>query len=216
MKKELEKLLPIVSGQVETTEQVISARDLHSFLGIKSKFATWITNRIKQYEFIENEEFISFSKNLENGGRTKEYAITLQMSKELCMVENNEKGKIARRYFIEQEKQLKRLLQTTVNGKLLEKVDKAVAITGSLNKLAKRIGISGATLTHLRNNLYEVKGDMLDKIENGCDRIIKYGMGYTTEEVDMLSDLTEVLVEVDMNVDCRKKLLKIYNYIKAA
>jgi len=83
---------------------VVDARELHVFLEVKSKFATWISNRINKFGFVENQDFIPFSKNLENGGRSKEYAITINMAKELAMVENNEKGKQARRYFIEAEK----------------------------------------------------------------------------------------------------------------
>ena len=91
--------------------QVVSARELHSFLEVKTKFATWITNRIEKYEFIENQDYITISKILENGGgRTIEYALTLDTAKELSMVENNDKGKQARKYFIEAEKKLNKPL----------------------------------------------------------------------------------------------------------
>lgn len=85
-------------------QKAVSARELHQFLGVKSKFADWIKNRIEEYGFIENQDFVSVSKFLENGGRTKEYAISLDMAKELSMVEKTEKGKLARLYFIEMEK----------------------------------------------------------------------------------------------------------------
>lgn len=85
-------------------QRAVSARELHQFLEVKSKFADWIKNRIEEYGFVENQDFVSVSKILENGGRTKEYAISLDMAKELSMVERNEKGKQARRYFIEVEK----------------------------------------------------------------------------------------------------------------
>ena len=77
---------------------------------MNTKFADWIKNRINEYDFVENQDFISFSENLEKptGGRpSQEYYITLDMAKELSMVERNDKGKQARRYFIECEKKLK-------------------------------------------------------------------------------------------------------------
>jgi len=91
--------------------ETVSARDLHSFLEVQSKFADWFKNRVEKYGFEETADFLSFSKNLESGGRQVEYFVTVEMAKELSMVENNEKGQIARRYFIECEKQLKKAFQ---------------------------------------------------------------------------------------------------------
>ncbi|MDO4782654.1 MAG: antA/AntB antirepressor family protein [Capnocytophaga felis] len=88
-------------------QRAVNARELHEFLEVQSKFADWIKNRINEYGFIENQDFVSVSKILENGGRSKEYAISIDMAKELSMVERNEKGKLARLYFIEMEKKAK-------------------------------------------------------------------------------------------------------------
>lgn len=87
--------------------QAVNARELHAYLQINSKFADWIKNRIADYDFVENQDFITFSKNLESGGRVIEYAISIDMAKELAMVENNEQGKTARKYFIECERKVK-------------------------------------------------------------------------------------------------------------
>ena len=97
-----------------TLTKTVNARELHSFLESKQDFSTWIKNRIEKYDFIENQDFIVFHKKMENpqGGRPmSEYAITLDMAKELSMVENNEQGRLARRYFIECEKKLKEVRQ---------------------------------------------------------------------------------------------------------
>ncbi|ATP11971.1 hypothetical protein BHOIPH791_14150 [Bartonella henselae] len=90
-----------ISEQVidQETVQTVNARDLHAFLGITSKFADWIKNRIKECKFLENINFITLSKNLENGGKVKEYHITLDMAKHLSMIERNDKGHEARQYF---------------------------------------------------------------------------------------------------------------------
>lgn len=88
--------------------QLVDARELHAFLENKRQFSDWIKQRIDQYGFIENHDYIGFSQNSEkpSGGRPSfEYGLTLDMAKELSMVENNEKGKIARRYFIQKEKE---------------------------------------------------------------------------------------------------------------
>lgn len=88
-------------------QQLVNARDLHEFLNVQSKFADWIKNRINKFDFIENQDYISVSKNLENGGKSIDYALTIDMAKELSMVENSDKGREARKYFIMVEKKFK-------------------------------------------------------------------------------------------------------------
>ncbi|MFS1584035.1 MAG: antA/AntB antirepressor family protein [Candidatus Arsenophonus phytopathogenicus] len=95
--------------------QTVNARDLHAFLEIGKDFTTWIKDRIKQYGFIENQDYIiveNLSSPISGSANSrqqmlKEYAISLDMAKELSMVERNEKGKQARLYFIECERQAK-------------------------------------------------------------------------------------------------------------
>ncbi|EJF79580.1 hypothetical protein MCO_01146 [Bartonella sp. DB5-6] len=100
-----------ISEQIidQQTVQTVNARELHTFLAIGKRFATWITNRINQYEFEEGKDFILTLPKI--GKRknviSKEYHLTLDMAKELSMVERNEKGRQARRYFIECEKRLR-------------------------------------------------------------------------------------------------------------
>ena len=91
-------------------KQAVSARDLHAFLESKQEFANWIKNRIEKYDLIENEDYVVFDKSVKNpnGGRPlTEYALTIDAAKELSMVEGNERGKEARKYFIACEKKLK-------------------------------------------------------------------------------------------------------------
>ncbi|WP_375678001.1 antA/AntB antirepressor family protein [Bartonella sp. AP72JLCBS] len=113
----------------QETVQTVNARELHTFLEVNIRFNDWISRRIEEYSFQKNQDFVSFTqkrvkpntfqenqgvvsftKNLvkPKGGRpSTEYHITLDMAKELSMVERNEKGRQARRYFIECEKKLK-------------------------------------------------------------------------------------------------------------
>ena len=88
-------------------KRAVNARKLHQFLESKYQFANWIQERITKYGFVENQDYEVFKENLKNsnGGRPQiEYALSVDMAKELSMVENNEKGRIARKYFIECEK----------------------------------------------------------------------------------------------------------------
>ncbi|MDY3507275.1 phage antirepressor KilAC domain-containing protein [Riemerella anatipestifer] len=87
-------------------QQAVSARELHSFLESKQDFSTWIKNRIEKYGFIEEQDF-TLHKFVERGTWKHEYVLSIDTAKELAMVEGNEKGRQARRYFIECEKKLR-------------------------------------------------------------------------------------------------------------
>jgi len=104
------QLIPIFNGSISNeTTLLCNARDLHAFLKVGKRFATWITERITEYQFIENQDYIAISQKREIGhGRgKKDYHLTLDTAKELAMVERNEKGRQIRRYFIECEKKLR-------------------------------------------------------------------------------------------------------------
>lgn len=99
---------------IKITEQngkrAVSARELHAFLESKKDFSSWIKDRIDRYGFIENQDYCLLTEIGEQkgrGGHNKiEYILTIDAAKELSMVEGNERGKQARRYFIECEKAL--------------------------------------------------------------------------------------------------------------
>ena len=79
------------------------------------KFTQWIKRRIDKYNFKENEDYICHSQNCETQRKDgqlgitvkKEYNITLEMAKQLCMIENNKIGLMCRKYFIIIEKTLR-------------------------------------------------------------------------------------------------------------
>ncbi len=85
--------------------ETVNARELHAFLGVSSRFNDWISNRIKKYNFVDGEDFTIVTKRLVTEG--SHYHITIDMAKELSMVENNTKGREARQYFIACEKKSK-------------------------------------------------------------------------------------------------------------
>ena len=83
----------------------VNAREIHSHLGVKTHLSTWIQRAIEKYDFIENIDFSILKSGNPNGGLSKiDYIVTLDMAKELCMIETNSKGKEYRKYFIDIEK----------------------------------------------------------------------------------------------------------------
>lgn len=113
------ELVPVY--ETSNGEKVVYGTELYAVLEAKSKFADWIKNRLKDCDALENEDFQSFSKILEKGGRPQtEYIIKLDTAKEMAMLERNEKGKRVRRYFIQIEKKYK---ENVLGGALKEMAD---------------------------------------------------------------------------------------------
>jgi len=97
--------LQIQNWKIWDEEQnLVNARDLHTFLESKQDFSNWIKNRMEKYWFEENEDFSIILLKSNWGRPRKEVFLTLDTAKEISMVENNEKGREARKYFLQIEK----------------------------------------------------------------------------------------------------------------
>lgn len=112
----MQQLIPVTPRPIgQQTVPTVNARELHTYLESKQDFSNWINNRIKQYGFVENTDYLlnKIIVQVPSGKKYKnEYFLTLDMAKELSMVERTEKGRAARRYFIECEQRLYRLQST--------------------------------------------------------------------------------------------------------
>lgn len=134
-------------GQVQT----VNARELHAFLEVGKDFSTWIKDRIAQYGFLENQDFVCspvLGSEGRGGQNRIDYHLALDMAKELAMVERNEKGKQARQYFIECERRAKaapaidpmRVLSdpAAMRGLLLTYTEKVLALESQVGELAPK------------------------------------------------------------------------------
>lgn len=110
----------------DKNEQVVSGRELHEFLEVKTPYKKWF-DRMAEYGFVENVDFVTVDKNVygQNGQlmpqKETDHAIKLSMAKELAMIQRTDKGKQARLYFIECEKKLKEVVQTSQQQRLYER-----------------------------------------------------------------------------------------------
>jgi len=116
----------LVKVEVKNGEQLVSARELHEFLEVGSKFNDWF-KRMCEYGFIENEDFVAITqKKVTAQGNESEftdYILKITMAKEISMLQRNEKGKQARMYFIECEKKVNSI---TIDSYMIEdKVERA-------------------------------------------------------------------------------------------
>ena len=91
----------------ENDEQLVSGRELHKFLGVKTRYSIWF-DRMSEYGFTEDIDYTAVvqKRTTAQGNQTEyiDHAMKLDMAKEVSMIQRNEKGKQARQYFLEVEK----------------------------------------------------------------------------------------------------------------
>jgi len=96
------------------TIQTVCARDVYAFLQIQRDFSNWIKDQINRATLVEGTDFLFFAQKGENSGRgrsLKEYYLTIDSAKHICMLSANEKGKQLRQYFIDCESKFHNLTQ---------------------------------------------------------------------------------------------------------
>ena len=156
-------------------KQLVSARELHDFLGIGVHFSTWM-KRMCEYGFEEDIDFSILKSSNPNGGIAKidDYVITIDMAKEISMIQRTEKSKQARLYFIECEKKLK---EVDVKANLLLSIynggQEGIAAAKKLTELE----VEEATKPLLP------KAEFYDKVLNPTDEENGFTKLLTTTEV---------------------------------
>ena len=116
----MNELIKIESKEIgNESVQTVNAREMHQFLEVSTRYNDWINKRIRDYGFLENQDFlivtekkVTMTDTGEKVSLLKDHYITLDMAKELAMVERNDKGREARKYFIECSNKADKILQT--------------------------------------------------------------------------------------------------------
>lgn len=94
----------LIKVNYDSERPTVLGRDLHSFLEAKARYNDWFS-RMCEYGFAEGVDFYSFLSKTSDGGRpATDHQLTIEMAKEICMLQRNEKGRQARQYFINLEK----------------------------------------------------------------------------------------------------------------
>lgn len=93
----------IIKINYDNDRPTVLARDLHDFLEVKTAFKDWFP-RMCEYGFSEGTDFCSFLSESSGGRPAQDAQLTIEMAKEICMLQRNERGKQARQYFIQLEK----------------------------------------------------------------------------------------------------------------
>lgn len=100
----MDKNNQLITIKYDEERQTVLARDLHEFLDVGTEFRHWFP-RMCEYGFTEDIDYTPFIFDHPlNHQPTKDYQLTIEMAKEISMLQRTEKGKTARQYFIELEK----------------------------------------------------------------------------------------------------------------
>lgn len=147
--------------------QAVIGRDLHQFLEIQSNYTTWIARLIEKYGFIAGQDYLSKNGMVERQGRGSveqvDHILTLDMAKEVSMVQNNEKGRQARRYFIECERRAKEA--PALSGKrlmaaaLLEAQSTMQELESTVQAQATQLEVAAPKVTY--HDTYVAESDQL-------------------------------------------------------
>ena len=175
-------------------QHLVSGRELHEFLEIRTKYKDWFP-RMVEYGFEEGIDFVMVAQkratnNLKNPVTTViDHAISIDMAKEISMIQRTEQGKQARLYFIECEKIAKNKPNSIT-------VTENAAIANEYMKLLK----TSAETLHMNESsiLYISK-----KIYKDCNIPTTYLPDYTTSK-GILKSATELLRKYNIQISTRK------------
>ncbi len=92
----------LIKVDYSTDRPTVSARELHEFLEVKTAYKDWFP-RMCEYGFAEGQDFCSFLSESTGGRPAQDAQLTIDMAKEICMLQRNDKGKQARQYFLQLE-----------------------------------------------------------------------------------------------------------------
>lgn len=202
--KEIGIIIPIEN---KDGQQAVNARHLYAWLGVRKQFADWIKMQIVRCDLIENQDFEVIHQKVKNsnGGRPQDdYALSLNAAKEISMMSQTEKGKQARRYFIEceriaQEKQ-KPMMVLPQNyeealAKLLEQVkeNNALMIENRMQKRELARKQSGIELA------YGIVKDFQKEVERSRAKVEVYDQVINSTQEDGLFTTRQVAQEIGMS-----------------
>ena len=125
----------IIFNTLNKETRTVSARELHDRLGVGTRFDIWFRRLVEDCQFsAENGDFLLVDqKRTTNNPKNPwveitDYNISLDMAKEICMIQRNEAGKMFRRYFIEVEKQWSQIVKSPIERILANSVDQLEAV----------------------------------------------------------------------------------------
>ncbi|WP_346556801.1 P22AR C-terminal domain-containing protein [Mannheimia haemolytica] len=200
-------LITVFDGTIQNTQiQLCNARELHSFVESKQQYSHWISDRITDYGFVQDEDYIIVTERTAGRPR-KEYHITLDMGKELAMVERNEKGRQIRKYFIECERKMKELLQNNQQNLPLALPEKKYTFEFTEDELQSLVWAWFAFVRGIHTFRYIYP--MFQKLgSNMAGNIYGQGFEYTTTARNAHKVINRLTKDIQYDYDSNWRVLK--------
>jgi anti-repressor protein len=182
----------IIKIQEHQGKQAVSAKDLYAFLEVKSNFTTWAA-RMFEYGFEEDKDFIPILEKSTGGRPSVDYALSISCAKEIAMLQRTDKGKQARKYFMDCEEKLKALTKPLSTLDMLELSIKQLRQQEQRVNAIEKDVLELKASTQTRPDYFTIAGyATLNKMKVGLQLASKLGskasricrqFGYRTEEI---------------------------------
>lgn len=156
----------LININYENDTPTVLGRDLHEMLELDSNYTTWF-NRMCEYGFSEGKDFIPFLEESIGGRPPTNHQLTLNMAKEICMIQRSEKGKQCREYFIAIEEQWNS--PTAIMSRALKIADREIKELKTINNQLK-----------VENTIMQPKAEYFDEL---VDRNLLTSFRETTKEL---------------------------------
>lgn len=158
----------LIKVNYDSDRPTVSARDLHEYLEVKTAFKDWFP-RMCEYGFTEGIDFCSFLSESTGGRPAQDHQLTIEMAKEICMLQRNEKGRQARQYFINLEKAWN--TPEMVMSRALKMAENTI----------KSLKLTNSQLT-VENQIMQPKADYFDEL---VDRNLLTSFRETAKQLDI-------------------------------
>lgn len=208
MGNDIKQLIPI---EDRNGQQAVNARHLYAWLEIGREFTNWMKDQINRCDLVENQDFEVFSKkgvNPQGGRPSTEYALSIDAAKEISMMSQTDKGKQARRYFIECERIAKNPVQALTRKELAMMVVKAEEEKERLQLENKQQQIEITTLTSKTEMQAETIRAQSKELTESREKVQKYD---STMSTNGLFTTTKIADSFGISA---KKLNKILEILK--
>ena len=148
----------LVKINYDTSSPTVLGRDLHAALGIKTPYDKWFP-RMCEYGFEAGKDFSTFLSESTGGRPSTDHQLTLDMAKEICMIQRSEIGKKCREYFIAVEKAYREKQKSLSPAEfLLEQAKMFVEQERRINSIENKVNILEAKVETRPENCYTIAG----------------------------------------------------------
>ena len=177
---------------IEVTKNGVSAYELYLYLEVSTKFSMWFSRRVQFYGFTEGSDFVPFLGLTTVGRQREDYILSIDMAKELAMLEKTPKGKEIRKYLIDVENKYRSQLvrdssKLTRRGFTELLVDSGenermhgFGIASYTKLIYKKLGIEYIKQNDFRSTLSVDQLKAIEALEKMADGYLQLGYDYNS------------------------------------